>query len=294
MSFTFLILSLPTNVSASDVDLNFLTITAHQLAMSLENLELLKESQDAFAKLKKMQDETIQLEKMATKGEISAEIGHELNNFLGVVAGSISLMDFQLDKKNYNELTRYIQIMSENIEKMKKFTDNLMDLKTISTKKEIINFEDLISDVITYLKPQKRFKDVDIIFTPANCPLPFDADSTHIQQLLYNLLNNAADAMKDENLKSLEISVNRNSDNNSFKVKIKDNGCGFPSDQLSKAFNEKFTTKAQGHGFGLLVCHRIIESHNGTLDVESSPGEGTTITINFPLIQATVEETVSV
>lgn len=270
------------NIS-SDNDLKFLSITSYQLAMSLENLELLKESQKAYTKLKEVQDDTIQLEKMATRGEISAEIGHELNNFLGVVAGSLSLMDFQIQKENYNELNRYIQIMNENIQKMKQFTTNLMDLRSISTKKEIIKFDELLSDVIEYLTPQKRFDGVDISFSPANEQLLFDADPTHIQQLLYNLLNNSADAMKGRSLKKLNITTSINIVEESFEMIIEDTGSGFSQENLEKAFKEKFTSKAQGHGFGLLVCQRIIESHLGKLKIESMPDIGTKIMITFPL-----------
>jgi len=69
----------------------------------------------------------------------------------------------------------------------------------------------------------------------------------------------------------------------SFSISIKDNGSGIDPELLKKAFNTRFTTKEDGHGFGLLVCRRIIDSHQGTLDIDSAIGEGTTITITFPM-----------
>ncbi len=270
-----------------DSSLRFLTFTAHQLAMSLENLEFLEEAQNAYTRLKGLQDETIQLEKMATRGEMSAEIGHELNNFLGVVAGNLSLLDHQLKKKNYGELERYVAVMADNIEKIKNFTANLMDLRPISTIKEVIHFDKLIREVIDYLKPQRRFREVSIKLLPITEPLPFEADTVHIQQVLYNLFNNAADAMTDREHREITVSAVPNEDRTSFRVTITDTGVGIDPKNLRRVFHEKFTTKEKGHGFGLVVCMRIIKSHHGRISIDSTPGVGTSISIDFPLQQAT-------
>jgi len=70
--------------------------------------------------------------------------------------------------------------------------------------------------------------------------------------------------------------------NNRFVVSISDTGSGIKPELLPQLFNQKFTTKENGHGFGLLVCKRIIDSHDGNLKVESTPGIGTTFRIEFP------------
>ncbi|HOP07812.1 MAG TPA: response regulator [candidate division Zixibacteria bacterium] len=269
-----------------DSDLTFLSITASQLALSLENIQLLEESRDAYARLKALQDETIQLEKMATRGEMSAEIGHELNNFLGVVAGNLSLMEFHLKKQNYGELDKYMNGISDNVEKIKRFTSNLMDLTPISGKKEVFRFEKMLTEVVDYLRPQKRYAGVTIGLNAPEEAVPFEADSIHIQQLLYNLFNNAADATVDCATRSINANLAVDSSVGTFAVTIKDTGQGIDPELLKKAFNEKFTTKKNGHGFGLLVCKRIIDSHDGKLSIESAPGQGTSIRVDFPLARA--------
>ncbi len=267
-----------------EADLKFLTITAGQLAITLENLNLLEETQKAYSGLKELQDETVRLEKIATRGQMSAEIGHELNNFIGVVAGNLQLLEFHLKKGNYQDLGKYVTAMTGTIEKIKVFTANLMDLTPISSEKSVICFGKLMSEVIDYLRPQKRFQGVQIKVTGTNQHLPFEADSTQMQQLLYNLFNNAADAMVDRPKKeiSVELAV---VDQNGFSISIKDTGCGFPPELLKRAFQERFTTKKLGHGFGLVVCKRIIENHGGKLVVESVENQGSTISIRFPLAE---------
>lgn len=263
--------------------LKFLGIAASQLAMSLENLQLLEETQTAYARLKDMQDETIELEKMATRGEMSAEIGHELNNFIAVVASNIQLLDFQLKKKNYDKLDRYIQSTLDTIGQIKKFTSNLMDSTPTASIRENLMFDQLISEVIEYLRPQKRFRGVTIKMEPFDGSLPFRADSTHIQQVLYNLFNNAADATVDREIREISVTLTELTEDHEFCVSITDTGVGIKPELLGKVFNERFTTKKTGHGFGLIVCARIIENHNGKIKVNSTPDIGTTISITFPM-----------
>ena len=272
-----------------ETDLSFLSITASQLALSLENILLLEEAKDAYARLKELQDETIQLEKMATRGEMSAEIGHELNNFLGVVTGNLSLLDFHLKKQNYDELDRYFLAIIDNIDKIKTFTGNLMDLTPIASEKEAIRFDQLLMEVVDYLKPQKRFAGVSLSVASLNEPILFEADATHIQQLLYNLFNNAADATIDCAQREINVGITIDRANGVFAVTIRDSGAGMEPALLEKAFTEKFTTKKDGHGFGLLVCKRIIKNHGGKLSVESALSQGTSITVTFPLADALVE-----
>lgn len=264
-------------------DRKLLLITASHLALSLENFFLLEQTRSAYSQLKELQDETIQLEKMATRGELSAEIAHELNNFLGVTSANISLLEFQIDKKNYEKLGKYIDAMNDNIKNMKKFTNNLMDFGHNAPSKETINFNKLLDEVVYYLRLQTRFEGVTIEMEPSDQDLLFSADVTHIQQLLYNLLNNAADATAGLESREIRVSVSTDSSNDHFTVSIEDTGVGIAPELLNKAFKEKFTTKEDGHGFGLMVCKRIIDGHNGKLDVQSTPGKGTTMSISFPL-----------
>jgi signal transduction histidine kinase/CheY-like chemotaxis protein len=266
-----------------EADSKFLAITASQLAITIENLGLLEESQQAYARLKALQDQTIELEKMATRGQMSAEIGHELNNFLGVVAGNLSLLDVQLRRGKYDDLGRYVTAMTETIEKIKRFTGSLMDLKQISSKVETLQFDKVLREVLDYLKPQRRYTGVTMEVHELPEDIPFLGDNVQIQQLLYNLFNNAADAVVDRPEKKITVDLAMTSEGEEFALEIRDTGIGFQTDLLTKAFKEQFTTKKTGHGFGLVVCKRIIDNHSGRLTINSHPDEGTCIRIDFPV-----------
>ncbi len=277
-------------VKVRSADMKFLSITGSQLAITLENLSLLHQTQEAYARLKELQDETIQLETMATRGVMSAEIGHELNNFLAVVQGNLSLLDLQLKKENYQSLPKYVQTMGDTIKKIERFTSDLMSLTPISGTKEVMSFDKTFLEVIEYLRPQKRFRGVTVD-VPAELPeILFDSDGTQIQQLLYNLFNNAADATFDSQERRISAAIRRDDETGRFRFTISDTGCGFAPEVLAKAFQERFTTKKSGHGFGLVVCKRIVENHGGALHIDSEQGRGTTITVDFPLAPITAQE----
>ncbi len=270
-------------VKLKQTDLKFMAITANQLAITLENLLLLEEAQQAYSRLKELQDQTIELEKMATRGMMSAEIGHELNNFLGVVIGNVEMLNHHLGKGNYDKLGKYVDTVSSTLNRVRSFAENLMDLRSISSQEENIRFDKLLVEVVEYLRPQKRFREVEVILPVNIDPVTLKADMTQMQQLLYNLFRNAADATLNCPRRQVRTMIEVFPEAGKFRVTIEDTGVGFEPDALSKAFRQQFTTKESGHGIGLMVCRRIIDKHGGTLDVESAPGKGTRIAITFPM-----------
>lgn len=266
-----------------DTDLQSLSITASQLVISLENTILLDEARSAYDRLKDLQDQMIHLEKLATRGEISAEIAHELNNFLGVVSGNLSMLQVNIEKGKTDALGKYVDGMFSAIERVKEFTANLMDFTPVSLTVEPITVDRLIRDVVDYLRPQRRYQDVEIVIDRLEPEAVMDGDITQLQQLLYNLFNNAADAMLECKRREIRVSAVPTEDASSIRLSVTDSGAGMPPELAERAFKEKFTTKPGGHGFGLVVCRRIVDNHRGRLHVESEVGRGTTISVEFPM-----------
>ena len=279
-------------------DLKLLSITANQIAISMENIILLEETRSAYAHLRDLQEQTIQLEKMAVKGQMSAEIGHELNNFLGVVTGNVSLLEHHLNQGNYQELDKYISAVKSNLDNIKKFTEGLMDFSSMAPKLEPCDITALVSDVADYLQVQRNFQNIRIELEKPEQPVFTIADTGQIQQLLFNLLNNAAEAIKEksgEATGSVKFILSFDSENEAYTITVADNGAGIDPNLLGRAFKQSFTTKPDGHGFGLLVCRRIIDNHKAKLYIDSTVGEGTTISVHFPILtpQAKLETVAS-
>jgi signal transduction histidine kinase len=220
-------------------------------------------------------------EKLIAKGEMAASVGHELNNFLAIISNNAELAQIRLKRCEYDKLGKSCDAILENIDKIKRFTDNLMDLSNLDQETVTYNINHLIDDLLFNIKSQERFEAVT--FVVRNCPdLPdCKIDVGQTQQVFLNLLYNAADAMRGSDGKS-EIVITTAMDNGLVVTTIRDSGCGIPADNLKRVFDPHFSTKPEGHGLGLANCKRIIENHGGSISVNSRVGEFTEFRVALP------------
>ncbi|MCP4570055.1 MAG: GAF domain-containing protein [FCB group bacterium] len=221
-------------------------------------------------------------EKLVAKGEMAASIGHELNNYLTIISNNAELMQINIDRQKYDKMQRNCNQVVENIDKMKRFTDGLMDFSKLETEMVNYDIKHLIENLLFSIKSQQRFKGVNI-------RLSFDPDLTEIsidvgqiQQVLLNLLNNAVEAMPDVDEPRIDISCRFDHDRDTLKIDVADNGHGMSEEVRQKLFQSHFTTKKDGHGLGLANSRKIILNHKGDITVDSTENKGTTFSIVLP------------
>ncbi len=267
----------------SEQDLKLLNIVVNMAMIIVENVVLLGESQQALQELERLQDQIVNLERVATKGIMSAEIGHELNNFLNIVRSNFELLHLKSQITNPDEVNKYMRGIEESLEQMTRFTSSLADAATLKSEKSHINVRELIDDIVSFLSPQKKFRQIRLTHNGAADLPPIKADSRQLQQLLYNLLNNAAESLAETERDSKDITISTDFSDSHLRITVADNGGGVPEQLAGKMFSNRFTTKTGGHGFGLIVCRKIIENHNGVIEVESVQGQGTTFKIAIPV-----------
>ena len=265
--------------------LKFLAFVVTQTALAIENLLLLEDSERTNRELERFQEQTIQLERMVTKTMQSSEIGHELNNYLSVVISSLQGLTSSLDKDKPEKRKKYIDVMEKHLWRMANFVSGLMNSNSLRTDKRESDLNKLIQETLSFLGFQNRFKNISIETRLESKIPPLFLDAGQIQQLLYNLLNNAADAMGKRTGEggTIKIETSLLQKENLIEIKVTDTGKGMSEDQIRKALRTRFTTKESGHGFGLLVCRRIVENHQGEIEVESQPEHGTIFRIRLPL-----------
>ncbi len=270
----------------SEVDLKLLIIIGIQTAISIENLSLLEESRNSYRELERLQEQMIGLESMAAKGRVSAEIGHELNNYLTVIMGNFELLGGSIDKGDPASLRKYVNAIGHNLKRTQRFVDGLLDFSGLKSEKAKCNMNELIEKTLLFVLPQNRFKNIDLRKELKKTIKPVIADPGQMQQVLYNLLNNAADAMGKRTGEGGTITVGTDSDKDGKKIHIwvKDTGKGMSEQEVKRIFQGGFTTKEPGHGIGLTVCKRIVDNHNGTIEVESKLNQGTTFRIKLPAL----------
>jgi two-component system NtrC family sensor kinase len=269
-------------ITIKEVDRHLITVLLSMSTISLDNLVLFEEARSAMTRLEDFKDRLVGLERAATQGMMSSEIAHELNNFIAIIASNIELFEMKSQGQFPQESAKYLENVKKNLARFENLTKSLSDAGKMVTNRQMANLNEMIREIATFASHQRRFRmiKIDTDFDPALPPAYID--TSQMQQLIYNLLNNAGDAIGPERSDgSISITTRYDAMQGMLEFTAKDNGIGFSQDNLKKAFRERFTTKEHGHGFGLTVCKKIISNHGGNVVVDSEEGVGTSIRVTI-------------
>lgn len=222
-------------------------------------------------------------EELASIGELSAGIAHEIRNPLAAISNSVSLL---MDEPQMtDEGKQLLDVVKEESDHLAAIVDDF--LKFARPKKPQFEQEDinrLIKDTV------KRCQDLTSKQIQWNemygDEIMIDLDRHQIQQVLTNLLMNGMDAMDDGGTIDIRTELLNDSQEKQIKISITDAGIGIPEDEIPRIFQPFFSTKEKGTGMGLAICRRIIDNHSGEVYVTSTPGEGTTFSLVFPVQNA--------
>jgi signal transduction histidine kinase len=149
---------------------------------------------------------------------------------------------------------------------------------------EPTDINQLVENTVAFLKPQNKFDNIEITTTLSPHLSLVEIDVAQIQQLLVNLLYNAAEALQDrpgQKKIGITTSVAGEGSAKSVQIEIRDNGPGVAEDKKEQLFTKRFTTKRKGHGIGLITCRKIVEAHNGRIAYRKE--EGATFSFNVPI-----------
>ena len=267
-----------------------------------------KEIEKAYTELKSTQAQLIQSEKMASLGELTAGIAHEIqnplnfvNNFSEVNKELISEMREEIGKGNYDQVNALAKDVEENQEKINhhgKRADAivkgmLQHSRSSSGQKEPTDINALADEYLRLAHYGVRAKDSSF-----NATLKTDFDETigsinivpqDIGRVLLNIYNNAFYAVNEKAKEQIAgfaptVSASTKKIGNKIEIKVEDNGNGIPETFVDKIFQPFFTTKptGQGTGIGLSLAFDIVKAHGGELNVSSRPGEYSTFTLYLP------------
>jgi signal transduction histidine kinase len=248
-------------------------------------LRIIYESSLRYVELRNAQKMLIHSERMAAKGEMAAEIGHELRNQLVAINGRAQLLIRDAEREQYANVGRHSQIILEQARRVEAMSKGLMDFSRAELKVERIDLNALVQRSVEFVRPQNRFDSVEWDLRLANHIPVLRADPGQLQQVLLNLYINAADAMCEHQTARRVIATRSEYDDRKriVRLTISDSGPGIPPALLAKVFEPHFTTKAEGHGFGLYTSYRIVTNHGGQIVAESDAGQGARFTITLPL-----------
>ncbi|RKX19478.1 MAG: hypothetical protein DRP35_07650 [Candidatus Zixiibacteriota bacterium] len=239
---------------------------------------------------KDFQEMMIRVDRYYTRGEMAGDIAHEINNYLAVLSGNLELMPLFMKKGQNEKIVSKLELMRKTVDNIARFANGLMDPNQDEAVFEEADINQLIENVLAFLKPQNRFDGVQIN-TDLSTDLPLvEFDISQLQQLIINLVYNSAEAMQQiEKEKVINIYTQPgNEGDGTVRVIICDNGPGVQSDKKEILFKKRFTTKRKGHGIGLVTCQKIIEVHSGDIGYEYD--EGAKFFFDIPLKQKSKEK----
>lgn len=228
---------------------------------------------------KAMRGELIQAEKMATVGQVSAWIAHQIRNSLGRILMIASALRPDHDATASRHQAH--RNLTSSIAEMDKIVSDLLDYsRTLSLHPTRINLNTALNDLLSSLAADgvNGHHHFERVFDPDLPPVQIDVFK--MEQALGNVLKNALQAMPDKG--TLRVETRRGPGEQQVTVVIHDSGPGIPHENLQKVFRPFFTTKPGGTGLGLAITSRIVEAHGGSVMVGNTEGRGTTFTFVLP------------
>ena len=229
--------------------------------------------------LRDAQEELVRAERLATLGQFSGSISHELRNPLGVIDSSVYYLKAQLkdaDEKVHQHLDR----IKLSVASSTAIIQSLLDLTRM--KESQLARLDLVRAISDGIATSGVPDTVEVIEDFAGQEIAVNGDGEQLRMALKNIVKNAEEAMGDRG--TLTVTVRSNADGRA-EVSFADTGVGIPAENLEKVFQPLFSTKAEGIGFGLSIAKMIVDRHGGTIEARSEPGEGATIVIRLPLAE---------
>lgn len=236
------------------------------------------------AELEAAQEELLTREKMAVLGRLTATVSHELRNPLGVIRSSI----FYLQKKIQNpeeKTEKHLRRIEQQISVCDGIVDELLEY-TRGRQSEVAP-----GDIVALLAEVRA-----VVAGPAGVLLDWQAggnlptigfDREKMRRVLINLVQNAMQAVAARQEKDpaadARIAVTAVADGGGVCIRVMDNGLGMTADTVSRAFEPLFTTRARGTGLGLAIVQKIVHEHGGTVELESRPDVGTTVSVRLPV-----------
>ena len=236
-----------------------------------------------ITRLIQMEEQIRRQERLATVGSLAAGIAHEIRNPLASLSGSIQMLREETTLSDGNR--QLMDIVIRETDRLNTIITEFLDYaRPKAAHQEQLSLADLLQETTILFRNSREFRDGITVECTVEPILAFKGDPQRLRQVFWNLLINAAQAIKEGGVVS--ISARRENqgarEGDTIIIVVSDTGEGIASDDIDKIFDPFFTTKARGTGLGLAIAYRIIEDHGGVISVMSKKGQGTTFTVRLP------------
>ncbi len=257
--------------TVEDVDL--LATIANHAGVAIENAKLYEERRG-------MERQLHQADKLAALGTLASEVAHEMKNPLVSIKTFAQLFPRKFSDENFRD--KFNEIIPEELDRLENVLGQLLNFARPSgVKFEPVDIVEVIDNILLLMDSEISKSQIKVEKQYYNhLPKPV-ANKEELKQVFMNIIINAIHAMPDGGDLTISVKVSGES-SDLMEISFRDTGCGIPEENLANLFNPFFTTKESGTGLGLAISQRIVKEHNGTIEVESQVGKGTTFTVKLP------------
>ena len=253
------------------------------LARSFNDLvERLNASSEALSRLH--EQEIDRAGRIASIGEMAGSLAHEIRNPIAGIQGALQIFDSDMPEGDpKKEILKEMLVQADRIVTTK--NDLLSYARPAVPRIEIVDMHEQLKKSALLLKQRANGLPHVLSLDIPSTRLDVEADAVMLGQLFWNIMLNGLQAMDNTAGTAGTLTVRTNASDSEVMVQIEDSGNGIPEESLQRIFKPFYTTKHKGTGLGLAISRRIVEQHNGVMDIRSRSGEGTTFTITLPLRQ---------
>ena len=229
------------------------------------------------SEIKALTEQLIRADRLAAMGELTAGVAHEVRNPLGVIRASVQLLeDAQCDRARIHEAA---EVIKQEIDRLDKVIKALLDFGRPSKPTFVpVDVEDVLRDVVLFTNRFAKQAEVHIEEDLVGGLPGVEADPDQLKQVFLNLVTNAVQVMGEE---GGTITIHTRLNGDFVEVTVGDTGPGIAPENISRVFDPFFSTRSDGTGLGLTMVHRIIDDHDGHIEVESGPS-GTVFRVSLP------------
>jgi len=264
-------------------EIELLETLLKEAGIALQNARLYADLERQIDELRRTQDQLTQSAKLAAIGELAAGVAHEVNNPLTIIIGHAHLLSRRADAAPVQPAIEVIEAQAQRAANMVR---GMLDFSRRRPRNvQDVSLRDVIERVLALVCDKLRGQGIETVklFDDSDPAVPGDRDE--LTQVFINLIGNAADAMPKGGRLVLSTEVRRHDDITYVSVQVADTGTGIAAEHCDQIFESFFTTKPEGKGtgLGLTITRDIVKNHEGTIQVDSAVGKGTTMIVNLPL-----------
>jgi len=218
-------------------------------------------------------------EKLSTLGEMAAVLAHEIRNPLGSIRGTAEIL--KDDYRPGDPKHEFIEIQIKETERLNRVVEDFLHMaRPQPVDLQLCPIQDELETILFLVSNDARERQVKLVLQPPIVPVIIKADGEKLRQAFLNIAINALQATQPGGSVVISTTVYQTA---LCEIRFRDTGPGIDAETMKRIFEPFYTTKPDGTGLGLAITRKIIESHGGTLVVESEVGRGTTVTVRLPM-----------